>query len=294
MNRYEALLNHSKVVILDGAMGTMLMAHGLKTGDAPEKMNLENPDIVAAIHREYIEAGSKIILTNSFGANRFRLKRHGLDEQMNEINLKAARIARRVADECGGEIVVAGDMGPTGEMMKPLGTLTFEDAFQAFAEQAGALSQGGVDVIWIETMSDLNEIKAAIEGARSVTTIPIVATMSFESHGRTMMGNTPEQLVELGRKYQLSAVGANCGKGPQELEAAITKMRAFDPAIPLVAKANAGLPKLIDGNLVYDGTPEVMAEHTKRVKNYNVKFIGACCGSTPDHIQAMAKVIRGD
>ncbi len=292
MNRFERLLSSSDVVILDGAMGTMLMARGLQAGEAPERMNMEHPEIVAEIHREYIQAGSNIVLTNTFGANRFRLKRHGLDNQVREINLTAARLARQVADEFGEDVVVAGDIGPTGEMMKPLGTLTFEDAKQAFAEQAAALSSGGVDVIWIETMSDVNEVKAAIEGVKSVTRLPIVASMSFESRGRTMMGNTPEQLVELGRQYQLSAVGANCGKGPQELENAIAKMRAFDPEITLIAKANAGIPKLIEGNLVYDGTPEVMADHAEKVSQFGVHFIGACCGSTPAHIKAMAEVVK--
>jgi len=292
MNRFEQLLSSSKVIILDGAMGTMLMARGLQAGEAPEKMNMQHPEVVAEIHREYIQAGSNIILTNTFGGNRFRLKRHGLDNQVREINLNAAKLARQVADEFGDMVVVAGDIGPTGEMMKPLGVLTFEDAKQAFAEQAVALSSGGVDVIWIETMSDINEVKAAVEGAKSVTTLPIVATMSFESRGRTMMGNTPEQLVELGKQYQLSAVGANCGKGPQELEAAIAKMRAVDPDVTLIAKANAGIPKLIEGNLVYDGTPEVMAEHAERVSQFGVHFIGACCGSSPEHIQAMVQVLR--
>lgn len=292
MNRFEQLLSSSRVIILDGAMGTMLMARGLQAGEAPEKMNMQHPEVVAEIHREYIQAGSNIILTNTFGGNRFRLKRHGLDNQVREINLNAARLARQVADEFGDMVVVAGDIGPTGEMMKPLGVLTFEGAKQAFAEQAAALSSGGVDVIWIETMSDINEVKAAVEGAKSVTTLPIVATMSFESRGRTMMGNTPEQLVELGKQYQLSAVGANCGKGPQELEAAIAKMRAVDPDVTLIAKANAGIPKLIEGNLVYDGTPEVMAEHAERVSQFGVHFIGACCGSSPKHIQAMVQVLR--
>ncbi|MGB9672674.1 MAG: betaine--homocysteine S-methyltransferase [Anaerolineales bacterium] len=292
MNNFEKLLQSSDVIILDGAMGTMLMARGLKAGDAPEKMNLEHPDIVAEVHREYIKAGSNVILTNTFGANRFRLKRHGLEDKVRDINIAAAQLARKVTQEFDDEVVVAGDIGPSGEMLKPLGTLTFEEAFQAFAEQAEALANGGVDVIWIETMSDINEVKAAVEGARSVTNLPIVATMSFESRGRTMMGVTPEQLVELGRKYHLSAIGANCGKGPQELEIAIGKMRSFDANINLIAKANAGIPKLVEGNLVYDGTPEVMAEHADKVSQFHVKFIGACCGSTPDHIKAMVDVLK--
>lgn len=290
MNKFEQLLSESKTILLDGAMGTMLMSKGMEAGQAPEKMNLDHPEIVQEIHRAYIEAGSNVILTNTFGANRFRLMRHKLDDRVREINQTAARLARQVADEFHN-VIVAGSMGPTGELMAPLGKLSFEDAVQAFAEQAAGLSSGGVDVIWIETMADLQEVKAAVQGTRSVTRLPIVVTMTFESKGRTMMGVTPEQLVRLAGELELSAVGANCGKGPQELEAVIERMHKAGCPIPIIAKANAGIPKLIEGKVIYDGSPEVMAEHARVVNQSGATLIGACCGSSPDHIREMRRAL---
>lgn len=293
MNRFEQVLSESKIILLDGAMGTMLMSKGLEAGQAPERMNLERPDVVKEVHRAYVEAGSNIILTNTFGANRFRLQRHGLDDRVREINLAAAKLAREVADEYSN-VVVAGSVGPTGELMAPFGKLNFEDALQAFAEQVAGLSGGGVDVIWIETMADLQEVKAAVQGARSVTRLPISVTMTFESKGRTMMGVTPEQLVQLAHELELSAVGANCGKGPQELEAVIERMHKAGCQLPIIAKANAGIPKLVEGKVVYDGSPEIMAEHAQTVRQYGATLIGACCGSSPAHIQEMRRALFFD
>ncbi|GAB4473295.1 MAG: betaine--homocysteine S-methyltransferase [Anaerolineales bacterium] len=290
MNKFEQLLSQAKIILLDGAMGTLLMAKGMEAGQSPEKMNLDHPEIVKEIHRAYIEAGSNIILTNSFGGNRFRLMRHGLADRVRELNLAAAKIAREVADEFP-HVVVAGSMGPTGELMAPFGKLTFEDAVQAFAEQAAGLSSGGVDVLWIETMADLQEVKAAVQGARSVTRLPITVTMTFESKGRTMMGVTPEQLVQLAEELELSAVGANCGKGPDELEAVIERMNKAGCKIPIIAKANAGIPKLVEGKVVYDGSPEIMANHAQTVKRIGATLIGACCGSSPDHIREMRQAL---
>lgn len=293
MNKFEQLLSESQIILLDGAMGTMLMSKGLEAGQAPERMNFDRPDVVKEVHRAYIEAGSNIILTNTFGANRFRLQRHGLDDRVREINLAAAKLAREVADEYSS-VVVAGSVGPTGELMAPFGKLNFEDALQAFAEQVAGLSSGGVDVIWIETMADLQEVKAAVQGARSVTRLPISVTMTFESKGRTMMGVTPEQLVQLAHELELSAVGANCGKGPQDLEAVIERMHKAGCQLPIIAKANAGIPKLIEGKVVYDGSPEIMAEHAQTVRQHGATLIGACCGSSPAHIQEMRRALFFD
>jgi len=290
MNKFEQMLSASKIILLDGAMGTMLMSKGMEAGRAPESMNIEHPEIVKEIHRAYLEAGSNIVLTNSFGANRFRLQRHGLDDRVKEINLAAAKLAREVADEFT-EVVVAGSIGPTGELMAPLGKLSFEDAVQAFAEQAAGLSSGGVDVIWIETMADLQEVRAAVEGARSVTRLPVAVTMTFESRGRTMMGVTPEQLVKLAQELELSAVGANCGKGPQELEEVIERMNKAGCPIPIIAKANAGIPKLVEGKVIYDGSPDIMGQHAQTVRKSGATLIGACCGSSPEHIREMKRVL---
>jgi 5-methyltetrahydrofolate--homocysteine methyltransferase len=290
MNKFEQMLSEAKIILLDGAMGTMLMSKGMEAGQAPERMNLDQPDVVKETHRAYIQAGANVILTNTFGGNRFRLSRHGLADRVREINLAAAKLARQVADDFPN-VLVAGSMGPTGELMTPLGKLTFEDAVQAFAEQAAGLSSGGVDVIWIETMADLQEVKAAVQGARSVTRLPIAVTMTFESRGRTMMGVTPEQLVQLAQELELSAVGANCGKGPQELEAVIERMQRAGCQLPIIAKANAGIPKLVDGKVVYDGSPEIMAEHAQTVRHHGAKLIGACCGSSPEHIREMRQAL---
>ena len=291
MNKLEELLTTPGPVLLDGAMGTMLMDAGLEQGNPPEEWNVLHPERIREVHRKYIESGSRIILTNSFGGTRFRLKLHDLQDRAAELNKAAAQIARAEADTAPHLILVAGSMGPTGELLEPFGTMAFEDARAAFAEQAGALADGGVDVLWIETMSDLNEVKAAIEGARSVSDLPVVATMTFDTHGRTMMGVKPEQAVEFLRAYDLAAIGGNCGNGPGEIEAVVSAMRAVAPDIPLIAKANAGIPHWEGAELRYDGTPEVMACYAQRVHELGARLIGGCCGNTPTHIAAMAEAL---
>ncbi len=291
MNKFEELLAPPGAVLLDGAMGTMLMDAGLEQGDPPEEWNALHPKRVRAVHRQYIETGSRIILTNSFGGNRFRLKLHNLQDRAVELNKAAAQNARAEADAAPHTVLVAGSMGPTGELLEPTGTMTFEEARAAFAEQAAALVEGGADVLWIETMSDLNEVKAAIEGARSVSDLPVVATMTFDTNGRTMMGVKPEQAIEFLKGFNLSAIGGNCGNGPAEIEAVITAMHDAAPDIPLIAKANAGIPHWESGELKYDGTPEVMAGYALRVNELGAKLIGGCCGNTPAHIQTMAEAL---
>lgn len=292
MNKFEQLLAEQEVILLDGAMGTMLIQQGLKPGTAPELWNIEQPERVRAVHRAYIQAGSRIILTNSFGGNRYRLHRHNLEDRVNELNVTAAKLARLEADNADRIVAVGGSIGPMGELLRPYGKLEYEEAKSGFEEQANALVEGGVDLIWIETMSDLNEARAAIEGARSAGEIPIVATMSFETKGRTMMGVTPSQALKTFAGQNLAAVGANCGKGPEEVEFAIQAMCKEAPEILLVAKPNAGLPKLINGEVVYDGTPQIMADFAIRLRGSGAKLIGACCGSTPEHIRAMAEALN--
>jgi len=285
-------LHSQQPVILDGAMGTLLIASGLQPGSAPELWNVEQPEKVRAVHRSYIEAGSQIILTNSFGGTRFRLARHGLEDRVHELNRAAAQIARAAAGAAGKTVLVAGSMGPTGEMLQPLGTLSVDDARQAFAAQAAALAEGGVDIFWIETMSDLNEVTAAIEGAQQAADLPVAVTMSFDTHGRTMMGVSPEKMVSALRSYNLAIIGANCGNGPDELEAAIQALRAAAPEAALIAKANAGMPKMVGGQVTYDGTPGVMADYALRVRELGARFIGGCCGSAPEHIRAMREALQ--
>lgn len=290
MNKLIELLNSEDTIVLDGAMGTMLMAAGQEKG-APEEWNVSHPDQIRAVHRRYIEAGSRLILTNSFGGTRIRLKRHGLEERAMELNRAAAELARAEADAAPHLVVVAGSMGPTGELMSPLGTMTFEEARSAFAEQAQGLAEGGVDVLWVETMSDINEVKAAMEGARSASDLPIVATMSFDTRGRTMMGVSPQKAAEALNGLDLLAMGANCGNNLADTEAAVQAMHQAYPEAIIVAKANAGIPHIEDGELIYDGTPEVMADYALRARDAGARLIGACCGSTTAHIEAIAAAL---
>ncbi len=287
MNKFLQLLNSGETIILDGAMGTMLFASGLKAGESPELWNETHPEKIAEIHRAYIEAGAQIIITNTFGGTSLRLKRYKLDDRVYDLNVKAAQIARAEAERSGTNIVVGGSVGPLGELIKPLGKIEFDEAKLAFTEQAKALAEAGIDVFWIETMSDLNEVKAAVEGIRSVSDLPISVTMSFDTHGKTVMGVSPAKAVKILSQYPINSMGANCGSGPNELIKAIREMHETNPQIVLVAKTNAGLPKMVDQKIVYDGTPDTMREYARDVKEAGARFIGACCGSTPAHIKAM-------
>jgi 5-methyltetrahydrofolate--homocysteine methyltransferase len=293
MNRFRELLAIGEIILLDGAMGTLLMDSGLAQGDPPEEWNVLQPKRIQEVHKAYIDAGSRIVLTNTFGGSRYRLKLHGLQDRVAELNRAAAVNARIVADRTTELVAVAGSMGPTGELLEPMGTLTFEEAREAFAEQAAALTDGGVDVLWIETMSDLDEVKAAVAGAQSASNLPIVATMSFDTRGYTMMGVSPAKALESLGGLDLIAVGGNCGSTLAETGAALEAMRSLDMDALLIAKPNAGIPRWIDNDLVYDGTPEIMADFARRMRDLGVQLIGSCCGSTPDHPRAMRAALNG-
>lgn len=292
MNKFETLLQETGIILADGAMGTMLFAAGLKHGQSPQLWNLEQPDHVAQVHRQYLQAGSMLLLTNTFGANRFRMALHGSDVSIAELNRSGAQILRSEVEAAGGSAIVAGDIGPSGQVMFPYGKLAFEEALEGFAEQAEALIDGGVDVIWIETMADLEEVRAAFEGVRKVTAeIPILTTMTFDTQGRTMMGVSPKQAVNSLTSMGAVAVGGNCGKGPEEIISVIEEMHRTTPDVILVAKANAGLPKVVEGKTVYEADPPTMADYALRVQSAGAQIIGACCGSTPAHIRAMAEAL---
>jgi len=283
-------LASGEVLIADGATGTMLQSAGLPSGTPGEAWVLERPEEIMKLHRAYVEAGSEIILTSTFGGTRARLEAAGLDIQVGEINRRAAELARQVAGDDG---YVGGDIGPTGEMMKPIGPLTFETALEMFAEQAGALAAGGVDFIYIETMSDLSEAKAAVVGAQQACDLPVFCTFSFDTHGRTGMGVRPTQaaraLVELG----VPAVGANCGHAPEEVLDILPQLREVAPDAYLIAKPNAGVPRMTRQRTVeYDGTPERMAELARRYVEQGASIVGTCCGSSPAHIAAIAAAIQ--
>ena len=275
-------------------MGTMLFAAGLQFGDPPETWNVAHPEVVRRIHRGYLDAGSRIVMTNTFGGNRLRLALHGLEGRVAELNRTAAILLRAEVDAAGGRALVAGDIGPTGEIMAPLGTLDASEAEDVFAEQAAALIAGGVDLIWIETMSHLSEIEAAINGVRRASPgIPIVATMTFDTRGFTMMGVSPEAAVTALAAAGADAIGGNCGNGPDELLPVIEKMHAIAPDVVLVAKSNAGMPELVDMQAVYKASPELMAETAVEMRDAGARIVGACCGSTPPHLRAMAAALVG-
>ncbi len=288
----ENYLRESPYLIVDGAMGTMLFAAGLEHGDPPELWNVDYPERVAEVHRQYLQAGAHILLTNSFGGNRYRLMLHKLENRVHELNLAAAQLLRRVVDGSSQNALVAGDIGPSGQVLEPYGDLSYEQAREGFAEQAAALVAGGVDLLWVETMSDLNEVQAAVEGIRQVSKdIPLVTTMTFDTRGRTMMGVTPEQAIQKLSSFGAVAAGGNCGNGPEEIIEVVEKMRALAPEAILVAKANAGIPELVGGKAVYRATPEMMAEYALAAYQAGARVIGACCGSTPAHVQAIADAL---
>lgn len=290
--KFRALLDEGGPILADGAMGTVLFAAGLQFGDPPETWNLQHPDVVRRIQRGYLEAGSRIVLTNTFGGNRLRLGLHGLQDRVDELNRTAAILLRAEVTAAGGTALVAGDIGPSGEIVAPLGTLDYDEAVDVFREQAASLVAGGADVIWIETMSDLNEMKAAIHGVRQASPgIALIATMTFDTRGHTMMGVSPEEAVTHLAAWGADAIGGNCGNGPDELIPVIARMAAAAPDVVLVAKSNAGMPELVDMQAVYRASPELMAGMAIEMADAGARIIGACCGSTPDHLRAMAEAL---
>jgi 5-methyltetrahydrofolate--homocysteine methyltransferase len=289
----RALLATRPVLIADGAMGTSLFALGLETGASPELWNLEHPERVRAVHRSFVDAGADLILTNSFGGNRCRLILHGATERVRELNRAAARLAREVADAAGRPVLVAGSIGPSGEIFAPIGALDHAAGMAAFAEQAAALAEGGCDLLWIETISALAELEAAVTGA-APTGLPIVATMTFDTHGRTMMGVTTEAAMRLraGLAVRPVAFGANCGIGPAQLiESVLGLARAAEPGDLIVAKGNCGVPHYHDGAIHYDGTPAIMAAYATLARDAGARVIGGCCGTTAAHVRAMAEAL---
>ncbi|MDG1696919.1 MAG: betaine--homocysteine S-methyltransferase, partial [Ilumatobacter sp.] len=298
MNVLHDLLAARGTLLIDGAMGTELFARGLGSGDPPEMWNVDHPDRVTAVHAAYVNAGSDIVLTNSFGGTGFRLKLHKLDDRCIELNRAAAQVARTAADahfaETGRRVLVAGSMGPTGELLEPMGSMTPETCADAFREQAIGLDEGGADVLWIETMSHLDEVAAAVEGARSVSDLPVCTTLSFDTAGRTMMGVSGEDAVNRLTELGVDAIGANCGNNLADTEAALHEMRAANPDVPLISKANAGMPEWHGTELHYSGDPEVMAAHAVRQREAGIQIIGACCGSSPKHLAMMRQVLDGN
>lgn len=290
MNRLENLLTEKfgdALALLDGAFGTLLQDRGLADGGAGELWNVDHPDRIMAVHEQYAEAGAGILTTNTFGGTRPRLAMHGLEARVHELNEAAAGLAREVADARG--LLVAGDLGPTGELLEPLGTMTSADAQELFAEQLRGLRDGGIDLVVVETMSDVGEVGAAVAAAHEVTPdLPIVATMSFDTNLRTMMGVRPADAVSAISAMGVDALGANCGRGPEDMETIAQQLAEARPeGVLLVAQTNAGLPQVVGDHFEYDKTPEDLAEHARVLHKLGIDLVGACCGSTPDHIAAM-------
>lgn len=287
------LLETRDWLMADGATGTNLFNMGLASGEAPELWNLEQPDNIRKLYRSAVDAGSDIFLTNTFGGNASRLKLHGASGRVREINKAGVDLGREVADAAGRPVVVAASIGPTGEIMAPMGSLTHELAVEIFHEQADALKEAGADVLWVETISAPEEFKAAAEAFAKVG-MPWCGTMSFDTAGRTMMGVTSAQMVAMVDKlpHPPLAFGANCGVGAADLMRTVLGFVAAGPERPIIAKGNAGIPKYHDGHIHYDGTPELMAEYAVLARDAGATIIGGCCGTMAEHLAAMRKALE--
>ena len=289
----ETMLEDKGWMLADGATGTNLFNLGLEAGDAPELWNETEPDRVRKLYSGSVDAGSDLFLTNSFGGNASRLKLHDAQGRVRALNDAAAGIAREIADASGRDVVVAGSMGPTGDIMAPLGPLSIEDAAQMFEEQAEALLAGGADVLWVETISAPDELRAAALGIARARG-PWCCTMSFDTAGRTMMGVTAPDMVKLVGEFehQPLAFGANCGVGASDLLRTVLGFESANPTLPIIAKGNAGIPKFIEGHIHYDGTPELMADYAVLARDSGAAIIGGCCGTTPAHLVAMRAALE--
>ena len=291
MNNFLKILEEKSHILADGATGTNLFAMGLETGDPPEPWNVDHKDRIRALHQGFVDAGSDLFLTNSFGGTSFRLKLHSLEKRVFELNKAAGLIAREVADQADRLVIVAGAMGPTGEMIEPHGLMTPKEAADAFKAQAEGLAEGGVDVLWLETMYAMEELEAAMEAVKDIG-LPVCATMSFDTAGKTMMGITPSNLAKRSQDLNLRGFGANCGIGAPDLLATINDIsKNVDPGTVVISKANCGIPEFVDGNIMYSGTQELMSQYVQIAMNSGAKIIGGCCGTSFDHVRAMRKAM---
>ena len=292
-NALSSLLATRDWLMADGATGTNLFNMGLEAGEPPEFWNTERPDNIRQLYRAAVEAGSDIFLTNSFGGNAARLKLHNAQGRVRELNRVAAALGREIADASGRVVVVAGSVGPTGEIFEPMGNLTHAAAVEIFHEQAEGLKEGGADVLWVETMSAFEEYAAAAEAA-ALAGMAWCGTMSFDTAGRTMMGITSSKLAALVETLPNPplAFGANCGVGASDLMRTVLGFEAAGAARPIIAKGNAGIPKYHEGHIHYDGTPDLMAEYAVLARDAGVRIIGGCCGTMPEHLKAMRDALE--
>lgn len=291
-NPLADLIAEKGILLADGATGTNLFAMGLESGEAPELWNIDRPDNIRKLHGDFVEAGSDIILTNSFGGTRHRLKLHDAQDRVHELNRRAAELAREIADTAPRKVIVAGSVGPTGELLVPLGSLAYEDAVAAFVEQIEGLKAGGADVAWIETMSSADEIRAACEAAGRVG-MPYTYTASFDTAGRTMMGIHPRDIhgLEGDVEQKPVAVGANCGVGASDILSSLLDMIDARPDARIIVKGNCGIPEFRGSQIHYSGTPPLMAEYARLAVDAGATIIGGCCGTACDHLKAMREAI---
>lgn len=290
----QQLLDEKGVLLADGATGTNLFAEGLEAGEAPEVWNFEFPEKISMHHQRFVEAGADIILTNSFGGTQQRLKLHNLQDRVFEVNKKAAELARAVADKAGRKVIVAGSVGPTGELFEPLGALTHQVAVDSFAEQIKGLKAGGIDVVWIETMSAAEEMQTAAEAATREN-MPFVYTASFDTAGKTMMGLHPRDIHSVAAPLVQKpfAVGSNCGVGASDILASLLEMTDAEPDANVIVKGNCGIPEFRGAEIYYSGTPELMSEYARLAMDAGARIIGGCCGTSYNHLAAMRTAIDG-
>ncbi|MCE8005841.1 betaine--homocysteine S-methyltransferase [Aestuariivita sp.] len=298
-NVLSRMLASHDVILADGATGTNLFNMGLMSGDAPELWNIDEPAKIRALYSGAVDAGSDLFLTNTFGGNASRLKLHDAQGRVRELNRVGAELGREIADKAGRTVVVAGSVGPTGDIMEPVGTLSHALAVEMFHEQADGLKEGGADVAWLETISAPEEYRAAAE-AFGLADMAWVGTMSFDTAGRTMMGMTSADMATMVEELPNPplAFGANCGTGSSDLLRTVLGFAAQGTERPIVAKGNAGIPKYVDGHIHYDGTPELMADYAVMARDSGARIVGGCCGTMPDHLRKMREALdtcpRGD
>ncbi len=291
-NALSTLLDTVDVILADGATGTNLFNMGLQSGDAPELWNVDAPDKIRALYQGSVDAGSDLFLTNTFGGTAARLKLHDAQNRVSELNRIGAELGREVADKAGRPVVVAGSVGPTGEIMEPVGSLSHAEAVEMFHEQADALKAGGADVLWLETISAPEEFRAAAE-AFALADMPWCGTMSFDTAGRTMMGVTSSDLAMIVETFPNPPVafGANCGTGASDILRTVLGFAAQGNERPLISKGNAGIPKYVDGHIHYDGTPELMGQYAAMARDAGATIIGGCCGTMPAHLRKMREAL---
>jgi homocysteine S-methyltransferase len=289
---FERLLDSGKPVLADGAMGTMLHARGIPLEACFDELNITRPEIVGDIHREYIQAGAALIETNTFGANRFKLGAHGLESRVSEINLAAVDLAQETAQADGEPVFVAGSVGPLGVRLAPFGRVQPAQAFQAYLEQIGALIQGGVDLLVLETQNDLFEVEQAIKAAHQIGDIPIVAMVTFTRDDRTLLGDSPARAARFLNELGVNVIGANCSSGPAQLLRVLEQMRAAVPEARFAVMPNAGWPERVSGRIMYPATAEYFGNYASAFCKAGASIIGGCCGTTPGHIAHMRAALE--